>query len=104
MKGLKHETDGPVAQRCQIFFRSMGDLAVVDQDLARRGVIQARKQGQQGGFAAAAAAGNDNEFPLFGRQGNMFQHGDGAVIQCIRFGNVSCFQQGHGGYVSPRGF
>ena len=53
--GLKHESDGPPAQHCELVLFETGDVGAIEQDLAGCGRIEAGEQAEQRALTAARA-------------------------------------------------
>jgi hypothetical protein len=89
---LKYKADHAVAQPRQFVFSGAAHVALVDEDLPRRGLVQPGKQDQQGCFAASA---DHNKFAGRGAQTDVVQHGYGSVVHPIDFIQILRFQQCH---------
>jgi hypothetical protein len=72
--------------------RSCGDILPVDNNVSAGGPVQSGQYGQQGGFAAAAAAADHHKVAGLHGQRDIIQHGNAAMIDIVGFRYMSGFQ------------
>ena len=81
IEGLKDEADFFAAQRGGLRGAESRGVDALDEDAAAGGLVDAADQVQQGGFAAAAGAGDGEEFAGIDAEADVVEGGDRAVIQ-----------------------
>lgn len=81
IEGLKDEADFFAAQGRGLRGGKARGVGAGDEDAAAGGLVDAADEVQQGGFAAAAGAGDGQEFAGVYLETDVVEGGDGAVVE-----------------------
>ncbi len=95
MEGLENKADRLVSKGCERILAHIGDVRFADGHPAGGGLIKARKQAEQGRFAAAAAPLHHEKLTFSNRKGDVGQNVMFVVFNDIGLSYVFCFDDIH---------
>ena len=95
MEGLENKADRLVSKGCELILAQIGDVRLADGHPAGGRLIKARKQAEEGRFAAAAAPLHHEKLTFRNRKGDVGQNVRFLVFNGIGFGYVFRFDDVH---------
>ena len=95
LEGLEDEADFIATQNCQGGVVEPGGWHAIDEDGAVGGKIHGAGKIEEGGFAAAAASDECEEFAGRDVEGNVIEGANGLAVGGVFFGDILQREDGH---------